>query len=94
MVKTIYWYCKNTKLRTKAKNDFEKYYFKLKEGYALWRNTQNVKKHRNIKLVTRNYLVSELNYQKTMCFFSKFISNRNENNNSNNNNNKNKIKNE
>ena len=41
----------------------------------------NVRKHRNIKLVTtekrRDYLVSEPNYHTTKFFYRKFISNRN-----------------
>ena len=41
---------------------------------------ENVRKHRDIKLVTtskrRNYLVSEPNYHKKMVFLT-FISNRN-----------------
>ena len=51
----------NTDLKKKAKNDFEKGFFKL---------MNNVRKHRGIKLVglrerRRNYLVSELNYHST-----------------------------
>ena len=38
---------------------------------------ENVRKHRNIKLVTtnkgRNYLVSEPNYHTTICFSEKFF---------------------
>ena len=44
---------------------------------------ENVRKHRNIKLVTnevrKNYLVSEPNYH-TIIFFLKSICNRNEKN--------------
>ena len=43
---------------------------------------ENVRKHRDIKLVTterrRNYLVSEPNYHTTKFFYRTFISNRNE----------------
>ena len=59
----------NTKLRQKAKKNFEKDFFKLM-NYAVFGETmKNVRKHRNIKLITtetkRNYLVSEPNYHTT-----------------------------
>ena len=44
---------------------------------------ENLRKHRNIKLVTtearRNYLVSEPNYDTTNFFFGKLFTHRNEN---------------
>ena len=56
----------NTKLRTEAKNDLEKYFFKLMNNAVFKNNMENVRKHRDIKLVTtdkrRNHLVSEPNY--------------------------------
>ena len=59
----------NTKLRTEAKTDFEKDLFKSMDNSVFGRTMENVRKHRNIKLVTtdkrRNQLVSELNYHTT-----------------------------
>ena len=56
----------NTKLRQKAQNNFEKAFFKLMDNTVFGKTMENVRKHRNIKLVTTerriNYLVSEPNY--------------------------------
>ena len=69
----------NAKLRKEAKNDFEKDFFKLINNSVFGKTMENVRKHRDIKLVTtdekRNKLVSESNYH---TFFRKFVSNRNE----------------
>ena len=62
----------NTDLRKKAKNDFEKDFLKLINNAVFGKTIENVRKHRDIKLVTtegrRNYLVSEPNYNTTKFF--------------------------
>ena len=62
----------NTKLRQKAKNNFEKDFFKLMNNAVFRKTMENVRKHRNIKLIAtkrkRNYLVSQPNYHTTKFF--------------------------
>ena len=62
----------NTKLRKEAKNDFEKDFFKLVNNSVFGKTMENVRKHRDVKLVTtdvkRNKLVSEPNYHTTKRF--------------------------
>ena len=70
----------NTKLRTETKNYLEKDFFKLINNSVFGKAMDNVRKHRDIKLVTadkrRNQLVSESKYHTTKYF--SFISNINE----------------
>ena len=62
----------NTKLTQKAKNNFEKEFFKLTNNAVLLKTMENVREYRNIKLVTterrRKFLVSEPNYHTTKFF--------------------------
>ena len=62
----------NTKLRQKAKDNFEKYFFKFMNNVVFGKTMKNVRKHRNIKHVAtergRNYLVSEPNYHTVKIF--------------------------
>ena len=62
----------NTKLRTEAKNDFDKDFLKIMNNSVFGKTMENVRKHRDIKLVTtdkrRNQLVSERNYHTPKCF--------------------------
>ena len=59
----------NTKLRTEEENDFENDFFKLINNAVFGKTMENVRKDRDIKLVTtdkrRNQLVSEPDYHTT-----------------------------
>ena len=56
----------NTELRKLASNDFEKDFFKLMNNAVFGKTMENIRKHRDIKLITtnkrRSKLVSEPNY--------------------------------
>ena len=62
----------NSKLRQKAKNNFERDFFKLMNNAAIEKTMENVRKHITIKLATserrRNYLVQEPIYHTTNFF--------------------------
>ena len=57
----------NSELWKQRKNDFANICFKLMYNAVFGETVENIRKHRDIKLVTtyktRNYLVSEPNYQ-------------------------------
>ena len=59
----------NRELRTNAKNDFEKDYFKLKNNSVFGKAMENLRKHKDIRLVNNDkkpkVLASEPNYHAT-----------------------------
>ena len=67
----------NTELRKIAKNNFENDFFKLMNNAVFGKTMENVRKHRDVKLVTtdkkRSKLVSEPNYH-TINLFSENLS--------------------
>ena len=67
----------NTELRKLAKNDFEKDLFKLMNNSVFGKTMENIRKHRDIRLVTtnkrRSKLVSEPNYH-TINYVSEDLS--------------------
>ena len=62
----------STKLRQKARNNFEKDFFKLMNNAVFGKTVENVRRQREINFVTtprkRNYLVSEPNYHIQIFF--------------------------
>ena len=67
-----------TELRQKAKNNFKKDFLKLMNNSVFEKTIENVRKYRDIKVVTtergRKYLVSEPNYHTTKFFTENLLS--------------------
>ena len=66
----------NTELKKDARNDFEKYFYKLMNNAVFGKTMENVKKHQDIKLTTykrRNQLASEPNYHTTKYFSKNLV---------------------
>ena len=68
---------KNTELRAKAKNEFEKNFFKLMNNSVFGKMIENVRKHRDIKLIVteerRKKLTSEPNYMLCATFSNELM---------------------
>ena len=62
----------STQLRTKAKNDFEKDFFKLMNNSVFGKTMENIRKHKDIKLATnaKDYLknVMKPNFKSRVLF--------------------------
>ena len=67
----------NTELRKKTQNDFEKDFYQLKNSAVFAKTMENLRNHRDIRLVTtnkkRSKLVSEPNYHTTKWFSEHLI---------------------
>ena len=67
----------NADLRKKAKNYFEKDFFRLMNNAVFGKTMENVRKHRDIKLVTterrRNYLLPQPNCHATKFFIENLL---------------------
>ena len=67
----------NNELRTNASNDFKKDFYKLKNNSVYGKTMENIRKHRDIHLVTneKKYgkLVSEANYYSTKYISKKLL---------------------
>ena len=68
-----------TELRTEAKNDFKKDFFKQMNNAVFGKTMENVRKHRDIKLVItdkrRTQLSSQPNYHTTKYFSENLLAN-------------------
>ena len=67
----------NTELRKQEKNDYEKDFFELMNNAVFGNTMENVRKHRDIKLVTtdkiRSQLISQPNYHTTKYFLENLL---------------------
>ena len=67
----------SAELRTKVKNNFEKDFFKLMSNSVFGKTMENVREHKNIKLVAnsknKSCLVSEPSYHTAKWFLKKLV---------------------
>ena len=67
----------NTRLRTEATNDFEKDFFKLMNNSVFGKTMENVRRHRDVRLVTNEgrYLryVMKPNFKSSVCFSESLV---------------------